>query len=352
MRLLLMVFFIYMSGSSGYAQHIDQKRDMHKVSDLFKEESVLKIIFSYSKNEILTETNDSTYIASDFSFVQTDGSIKQLASEIRARGNYRKSNCYFLPLWLKTNKEASQGTIFQDDKKVKLVLPCLKSSKANDHVLKEYLAYKIFELISPYHLESRLLDVQLKEDKNKKTVDHDLTGIFVQDDKNLATLYRGKLIKRHTDPYRQDPLSCARNALFQYMIGNTDFSIVYSHNIKLFYIDGKIVPVPFDFDMSGFVNVNYAVVSTINNKALPITKVTDRLYRGFDRDDVILQQIRNEFLLYEKDIFSLFDQHRGLFKDPKEFAECQKYISGFYKLIKDDKKFENRIIKRERTKLE
>lgn len=351
MRLLTVLFFICLSISGGYSQHNDQNGNTHQVSDLFRDDSVLKIFLSYSKDQILAETNDSTYMASYFSYAQADGSIKQIASEIRVRGNYRKSNCYFLPLWLKVKKETTEGTIFQDDKKVKLVLPCLKSSKANDHVLKEFLAYKIYELISPYHLESKLLSVALKEEKNKKTIDHNLTGIFVQDDKKLATLHQGRLIKRHTDPYRQDPVSCARNALFQYMIGNTDYSIVYSHNIKLFNIDGKIIPVPFDFDMSGFVNVNYAVVSTINNKTLPITKVTDRLYRGFDRDDDIIRQIRNEFLFYEKDIFNLFDQYKGLFNDPKEFAECQKYISDFYKILKDDKKFENRIAKRERTKI-
>ncbi len=352
MKLLLYLLFACLTGFYGYAQHIDQNGNTHEVSPLFKEEKVLKINLTYSKKEILKYTNDSTYIKSKLSYLQTDGTLKSLETEIRARGNYRRSNCYYLPLWIKIKKEVSQGTIFQDDKKIKLVLPCLKSKKSNDHVLKEYLAYKIYELISPYHFETKLLTIQLKEDKNRKEIEHDLVGIFIQDHKKLAALNQATLIKRHVDPYGQDAVSSARNALFQYMIGNTDYSIVYRHNEKLIYKDGKIVPIPYDFDMSGLVNPSYASVSVIKNETLPITKVTDRLYRGFDRDDEILQQIRNEFLAHENDVFLLFDQYKSYFKDPKEFTKCQNYISSFYEIIKDDKKFEHRILKKERSKLD
>ena len=170
-------------------------------------------------------------------------------------------------------------------------------------------------------------------------------GIFIQDDKKTASVNDGNLIKRHIHPNNQDPMSSARNAMFQYMIGNTDYSITYQHNEKLFYIDDKIVPIPYDFDMSGMVNASYAVVSAINNKPLPITKVTDRLYRGFDRDDEILQNVRNEFINHEQDIYLLMDRYQSYFRYPREFTECKSYIQSFYKIIKDDKKFENRILK-------
>ena len=112
------------------------------------------------------------------------------------------------------------------------------------------------------------------------------------------------------------------------------------------------MPIPYDFDMSGLVNASYAVVSAINNKPLPITKVTDRLYRGFDRDDEIIEEIRNEFLSYENDIYTLMDRYKSYFKYPKEFTECKSYVESFYKIIKDDKKFKNRILKNQRTKLD
>ncbi len=352
MKFIICFLFCCITWFCGYTQDVDKKGNSDEVSPLFKDEKRLKIYLTYSKENLLNNTNDSTYLKSNLSYQKEDGSIKSIETEIRARGNYRRSNCYYLPLRLKINKEDSQGTIFQEDKKLKVVLPCLNSSRSNDDVLKELLAYKIYALISPYHFDTKLLSIQLTEEKKDKKIDHDLIGIFIQDDKKTASMNQGKLLKRHIHPNNQDPMSSARNAMFQYMIGNTDFSIAYQHNEKLFYIDDKIVPIPYDFDMSGLVNTSYAVVSAINNKPLPISKVTDRLYRGFDRDDEILKQIRNEFLFYEKDIYALMDRYKDYFKYPKEFTECKSYIQSFYKIIKDDKKFENRILKKERTKLD
>lgn len=352
MKLFSFFLFICTTWFSAYSQHVDLKGNSHELSSLFKVENILAIQLSYSKKNLLSFTNDSTYIESDLFYQKDGGSKKSIPTQIRARGNYRKSNCYYLPLKIKLNKEAAEGTIFQDDKKLKIVLPCLNSSKSNDDVLKEFLAYKIYELITLYHFETRLLSIQLKEETKSKTIEHDLIGFFIQDDKKAALMNQGKLIKRHVHPKNQDPISSVRNAFFQFMIGNTDYSITYQHNEKLFYIDAKIIPVPYDFDMSGFVNPSYAVVSAINNKILPIDKVTDRLYRGFDRDDDILQQVRKEFLLQEKDIYALMDKYQNNFRYPKEFTACKSYVQSFYKIIKDDKKFANRILKKERENLD
>ena len=352
MKFIIYFLCCFITWFSGYSQHVDKKGNFHELSPLFKDEKLLKIDLTYSKEHILANTNDSTYIKSNLSYEKEDGTLNSIEIEIRARGNYRRSNCYYLPLWLKINKEVSQGTIFQEDKKLKVVLPCLNSSRSNDDVLKEFLAYKIYQLISPYHLDTKLLSIQLTEDKIGEKINHHLIGFFIQDDKKAASTYNGNLLKRHVHPYNQDPMSSVRNAMFQYMIGNTDYSITYRHNEKLFFIDDKIVPIPYDFDMSGLVNASYAVVSAINNKPLPITKVTDRLYRGFDRDDEIIQEVRNEFLNHEKDIYSLMDRYKSYFKYPKEFTECKSYVESFYKIIKDDKKFKNRILKNQRTKLD
>ena len=336
----------------GHAQQIDQKDNSREVSPLFKKEKLLKFSLHYSKTNMLSLTNDSTYLKSKMVYQFQEEDPNTVAIELRARGNYRKKNCYYLPLKLKIDKSISKGTPFEEDKKLKLVLPCLKSNKANDHVIKELLAYKIYELLSPYYFQARMVSIALEEDTGKKKIDHDLMGILIQDDKNLAHDYRGKIIKRRIHPKNQDAVSSARNALFQYMIGNTDYSTAYQHNEKLFYLDDKIVPVPYDFDMSGLVNTSYAVVSAIKNKPLPIEKVTDRLFIGFERDEAVFQEVRNDFLAKETLVFEMMDQHNKLFKDPRELEEAKNFLAGFYKLLKDDKKFENRIIKKARTKLE
>ena len=345
--LWLSFFFIFQVQAQGE----DQKQTLKEISSLFNGKSILTLELTYAKKELLELTNDSTYIKSKIAYLENNDDKKYMDVELRARGHYRRSHCYYVPLWLKISEDVSKGSIFEADKKLKIVLPCLKSKKANDHIIKEYLAYKIYEILSPYYFETKLVPIDLQEAVNNKKIDHELVGILIQDDDQLAAAYHGEVIKRNIHPKAQDPVCSVRNALFQFMIGNTDYSITYQHNEKIFYIDKKIVPVPYDFDMSGLVNPSYAVVSVVNNNELPITEVTDRLYRGFDRDEKILEQVRQEFLMHEPDVFKAMDQYQTSFKDPKEFVEARKFISEFYTIIKDDRKFENKILKRVRTQL-
>ena len=333
------------------AQNPEKKTHELKVSALFNPETDLKLKLSYTKKDLLKLTNDSTYIKSIISYAVNNGNFQNMDVELRARGHYRRANCYYVPLWLKMNKKVSKGTVFEDDKKVKIVLPCAKSNSSNDDIIKEFLAYKIFESLSPYYFQTKLVPIQLEEQEEDKKVAHQLLGILIQDNKKLASSYDGNVIKRNIHAKSQDPICSVRNDFFQYMIGNTDYSITYRHNEKLFFIDHKIVPIPYDFDMSGLVNSSYAVVSVVNNVELPISRVTQRMYRGFQQDEKILEQVRQEFLQNQQKIYDIMDELEIFLKDPKEFTEARKFIDGFYETISDDKKFSNRILKRGRTDL-
>jgi len=351
MKLLFFLLFTISAWVNSYAQHFYNDSISHHVSPLFNDSDLLNMRLSYSKKNLLTHTNDSTYIQSSFSYQTEEGSYKTLEISIRARGNYRRLHCYYLPLWFKISNDVSQGTVFEEDKKLKLVLPCLKSSRSNDHVIKEFLAYKIYELVSPYHFETKMVSIKLNEDKDNKLRSHDLIGFFIQDDKKLAALNDGSIIKRNVHPNAQDPMSATRNDFFQFMIGNTDYSLAYQHNEKLFIINKKLIPVPYDFDMSGLVNASYAVVSKVQNKTLPISKVSIRLYRGFDREEKVMQAVRQEYLNNEAEIYNIVDQYEPYFQDPKEFKEARNYLNGFFKILKDDKKFYNSILKKTRNQL-
>ena len=72
--------------------------------------------------------------------------------------------------------------------------------------------------------------------------------------------------------------------VFQYLIGNTDWSLVRPHeeeacchNGTLVETDATMLYIPYDFDLSGFVNAPYAYPSP----DLRIDRVTQRRYRGF-----------------------------------------------------------------------
>jgi len=336
--------------SAAYGQGTNVYADTSKVSGLFRSHENLSVRLNMSIKEVKKETNDSTFILSDISYLENDGTWHTLNTEVRARGNYRRNNCYFPPLKIKTNKSERKETIFKDDKKLKLVLPCQNFKGSNDYVVKEYLAYRLYEIISPYHFKTRMLDIEFQEEKGGKTKTHNLKGIFIEDIDEVADRIDGRVVDRPIHPFSQGALASVQNAFFQFMIGNTDFSTSAQHNEKLVYVNKEFVPVPYDFDMSGLVNTNYSVVSVINGEQLPINSVEERLYRGFKRDPVIIYQVRKQFLDNREGFFEILESIRTKFEDPKSYEESHEYLTQFFELLSDDKKFDQAIMQQLRTR--
>jgi hypothetical protein len=284
------------------------------------------------------------------SFLASDGTWQSFPLGLRTRGKFRLDNCYNPPIKLKLEKEAVKGTIFEGHKRLKLVLPCLLLKSSNDAIIKEYMAYKMYEIISPYHFKTRLVQIDFLEDRGNKTRDHVFKGFLIEDDKIVAKRFKGEIIERSIHPMQQDAVCSIQNALFQYMIGNTDFSTAYHHNEMLLFIDKKAIPVPYDFDMSGLVDATYAMVSESEDLSLGISNVKQRLYRGFKRDMPSLQKVREEFLTNKVAILQIVDGLVTHFDEPSEHAKCKEYILEFFEVLAHDPSFKKEIVDRARIK--
>ena len=340
----LILFLNIIFFNIGHSQETLQIEDSNLVHKIFQEEEPLPITLSFDIKDIKKNTNDSTYVNTTLAYKLKDSTEHALEIMIRRRGNYRLKKCYFPPITVKFNKKEVKKTAFKGHKKLKLVMPCLLQKDNNDNVIKEYLAYKLFESISPYHFKTRLVDLTFDEIKGQKIKTHNIKGILIEDDKSVANRFNGKVYKRYSHPLNHEPVASVKNTLFQFMIGNTDFSQAYLHNVKVVYIDNNMIPLPYDFDMSGFVNCSYAVVSQIQGESLGITSVKDRLYRGFVRDESVFYQVRNEFLDKKNDMLSILDKNETYFSDPREFEISKSYILGFFDIMINDKKFKSQII--------
>ena len=166
-----------------------------------------------------------------------DGSSwKTFEVNLRARGNFRSAKCYFPPIKMKIKKANREGTLFSENKTLKLVLPCLQQKEKNDNIIQELLGYKFYEVFSPYHFKTRELDIEFEEPKGKKTKVYQLKGFLIEDDKKVAKRFDGKVFERYTHPLAMDATTSVQNTFFQYMIGNTDFSVAYQHNGKLLFV--------------------------------------------------------------------------------------------------------------------
>jgi hypothetical protein len=95
-------------------------------------------------------------------------------------------------------------------------------------------------------------------------------------------------------------------------------------------VDKKIVPVPYDFDMSGLVDASYAVVSNVQNITLNIESVTERVYKGYKRDPLLFQQVRLEFINNKVKMFSMIDSLETYFQDKNQFIRAKLFVSEFF----------------------
>ena len=122
-------------------------------------------------------------------------------------------------------------------------------------------------------------------------------------------------------------------AVFEYFVGNTDWSVPANHNIKLIQSKTDSLSKPFavayDFDYAGLVNTEYAVPDAMLNTET----VEERVYRGFPRT---MEELNETFALFnqQKDnIYALINNFQLL--TPKSKKDMTYYLDSFYSLIRN-----------------
>ena len=310
-----------------------------RTTALFQEKDPLAIGLSLSFRELRRQTNDSTYIPSILSFKHGDV-WDTIPIEVRTRGNFRKKNCTYPPLRIRMKKKDVEGTVFEGTKSVKLVLPCHAGKGGLELIDKEYLCYQLYHPVTDVHLDTRLLDITLIE-KGKNEKVSQVNGFFIEDDDQLAERHNARVVEAtRISPLQLEDTSALRFDLFQYMIANTDFSTTIVHNAEVLLTnDGRYIAVPYDFDMTGIVNAPYA---TFDPK-WEIERVTDRAYKGYCRNEKVVYYVRGEYLSREDAIYRVIDDHSTLFK-PNETESLKKYVGEFFRILKSDYDFREKIV--------
>jgi hypothetical protein len=136
-------------------------------------------------------------------------------------------------------------------------------------------------------------------------------------------------------------------SLYQYMIGNTDFSPIMAsdgevccHNHVLFGKESEPVwSVPYDFDQSGLVSASHAAP----NAQFRIRSVRQRLYRGRCPHNDRLPATIERFVAKRDEVFALLDDLDGLSK--KSLASTRRYLDSFYDNIGSQRKVESALVK-------
>jgi hypothetical protein len=314
---------------------------------LFQANEPVAIHLSLSIRGIKKITNDTIYTPSWLSYKNGNGNWDSLHVEVRARGNFRRKYCSMPPLKIKLKKDASTGTLFSGNKDLKLVLPCETTPNHNELIMKEYLCYQLYEIITPFNFNTRLVDLSLTDFGGRSTKEHSLKGFLIEDDDLIAKRFKGRMldnVKIH--PTLLHDTSAVVQAFFEYMIGNTDWSSLAQHNVKVLLLNQKkYIPLAYDFDMSGLVNAPYSTV----NETLEIKNVRERLYRGFCQDESVVRYVQAEYVRLESQIMAVVDQFKNDI-DPKELAGIKKYLAEFFDTLKNERAFKTYILQKCREK--
>jgi hypothetical protein len=145
-----------------------------------------------------------------------------------------------------------------------------------------------------------------------------------------------------------EPPELAIMELFQFMIGHTDWSAVYLHNIFLIHqtdaqANGGVTAVPFDFDFSGLVSAQYATPDA----TMPIRNIRQRLYRGLCSPAIDWEQLFTRFQDIRSEVFKLVYTLPGLTQSSR--SRTRSFLQGFYDILDSPGKREQRIIQACRT---
>jgi len=294
--LILFTSYLLFAGNILFAQ-----------KGLFETDDVLHVRLKGNLKDLL---NDRSQVPKDFpvlfSFMKEDSSQQEIPVQVKNRGHFRrmKSNCEYPPLLIQFPKDGPHlSTEFKEQKKLKLVMPCT----GDNYVIREWLVYKIYNLINPKSFRARLVKVTLDDEKNKKQV-NPFYGILLEEEKQMA----------------------ARNN----MISVTDWSIQYLQNIKLIAKDSTSIThaVPYDFDHAGIVHAPYARPAP----ELLMNSIRERRYRGHCMSNLKpFEPVIEQFKGLKNDIYGIYANCPLL--DEKYKKNTAQFLDEFFAVIEDPK---------------
>lgn len=265
-------------------------------------------------------------------FPGEDGRPASIAVQLSSRGHLRLNprTCGMVPIRVEMVKKDVKGTVFDGHKELKLVTHCQNDSEYEQNVLAEYLAYRAINAVTADSFRARLVKSTYVDSQKRRTI-ATRYAMFIEDDDDVARRMEGRVVPLPNQLFRQvDQDSVVRMALHQFMIGNTDYSIIVLHNVRLIQRKvGLFRTVSYDFDVSGLVNARYAIPARV----LGIKSVRDRLYRGPCLSVEELEPWLAEFRAKQAAVMAEVDAVPGLDRARRE--DVREYLEDFFSIVNE-----------------
>lgn len=328
--LLCLTLFANWEGESVAPGSLEQDRS--HLARLFADDEILKLEIRGPISEIRHDRGKKKrYHPAQFIYFDR---YKQreisLTVQIRTRGRFRRNprNCNFPPLKIKFAKAEVRDTLFANQDNLKLVTQCQTNKDVYEQYLfGEYLVYKLYNLFTRRSLAVRLAHITYQEPGEKSLTRY---GFFIEKDtkmgpRNGMTLVDYKKGKNYIINLQQR----SQLAVFQFMVGNTDWAKFSDHNI-IFYKPAygrALISVPYDFDFCGIVNAHYAGPAPESG----IKSFQDRVFQGYCRSRGEFRLLFNRFRAKRKQIMSLYRDFPLLTPEYRKYAV--NYLKKFFDII-------------------
>lgn len=317
---------------------------------LFRSSDVLNVRIVAPFDTVLTERSDEVEVEGKFHFASEAGEPIVVDVSLRTRGRYRlkKNICKFPPLRLNFKTSQTKDSLFRKQDKVKLVTHCQDgSSRYEQTLLREYVAYRILNELTDASFRVRLLKITY-EDSDGHDEDRIRYGFMIEHKDRLAKrlgLEALEIPGTTTRALRPEYLNLI--SVYHYLIGNTDFSPVAGadanccHNHVLLGKDRELMlSVPYDFDQSGLVSAPHG----ITNPRFRLRSSKQRLYRGRCINNPHLEATVATYLDKREAILKLTSEQEGV--TPSSAKSMTRFVEQFYKTIASPKRVNREFAKR------
>ncbi len=328
---MLSAFLLAFTGLGGQAQ-----------GDLFEVDEPLRIRLEGPLTTLAEQPQDGlAWLDGNLTVFEDDGTESIYDIRLKGRSVTRRKPevCGFPPYWIDFKKKQIKDTRFAGNERLKVVSHCRDTPSSFDqYIYREYLAYRTYNLLTDQGFRVRRLDIKYVDtDRRRKT--RTRAAFFIEHLDSVVERLGGMKFKENSIyPNQFDPIALKRAEVFQFMIGNTDYSFEVGvdgccHNSKVMFYDPAstgFVPLPYDFDMTGVVNTPYAAPHT----KFGITKVTQRAFRGTMAPPEVWEQTFDLFRDRKDTILALWSDFDQLSWYPRK--QARQFIEGFYKIIEDE----------------
>jgi hypothetical protein len=316
----------------------------YKRLNLFEKEDPLQLSVKTDMKNLIGKKVKGAELYSSITWKYGDSVINSNVN-LSARGNFRRQECYIPPL--KFDFDTSTAPQFKGLGGLDLTCQCKSGASFVQLVYKEYMVYKIYNIITDKSQRAQLVNLDV-EDVEAKKKPATVPGFFIEDLDVTAkrnNCMKVKLEKLHTENTDRKQMTLV--AMFEYMIGNTDWSVYANHNIKLILdttvANSKPYAVAYDFDFAGLVNAPYAIPDPM----LGTETVLIRVYRGFPRELGELREMADHFTSKKDQIYAAINGSTVL--DSRSKKEMISYLDDFFNMIKDDRRLKTEFIDNART---